>query len=169
MRTSIYSGLIAAIILLTGCAEEASTAISTEPQNAPAPTDGTTIEPMPTGVPDGTPSEETELSDELKLGKRVYLRCRSCHTLKEGEPHLTGPNLYGFLGRPAASKEGFRYSNPLIDAELIWDTETLDAWLESPSKSVKGTTMAFAGLRKPNDRAALIAYLEHETGSDSAE
>ena len=100
---------------------------------------------------------------DLKRGKLLYIQCRACHDLAEGEPHKVGPNLFGFLGRPAASAEDFTYSPALRGAKLTWDRATLDRWLEKPSAVVPGNAMAFAGIANPKDRAALIAYIESET------
>ncbi len=99
----------------------------------------------------------------LKRGRIVFLRCRSCHTLKEGDRHLTGPNLHGLIGAQAAAKEGYAYSDSLTQSGVTWTEESLDAWLTSPSGFVKGNRMVFAGLPKSSDRVALIRYLAEET------
>lgn len=113
----------------------------------------------------GNSSEAASVDDAalLKRGRIVFLRCRSCHTLKEGERHLTGPNLHRLVGAKAASKEDYAYSDALAQSEVTWTEESLDAWLTSPSGFVKGNRMVFAGLPKANDRTALIRYLAEET------
>lgn len=93
-------------------------------------------------------------------GKRLYILCQSCHSLNEGGINKVGPNLYNIVGQPAAQVEGFMYSAALNDAGLIWDAPTLDAWLERPSQLVPGTTMVFAGMSDPQQRAELIAYMQ---------
>ncbi len=108
-------------------------------------------------------SGRTDGAALLKRGRIVFLRCRSCHTLKEGERHLTGPNLHGLMGAKAAAKEGYAYSEPLSKAGVTWTEENLDAWLTSPGGFVKGNRMVFAGLPKASDRQALILYLAKET------
>jgi cytochrome c len=102
---------------------------------------------------------------DLKRGKLLYIQCRACHELKPGQPHKVGPNLAGFLGRKAATVEGFAFSPALKNANLTWDRATLDKWMEKPSALVPGNSMAFAGIANPKDRASLIAYLEAETTS----
>jgi cytochrome c len=102
-------------------------------------------------------------AQDAKRGQLLFLQCRACHNLKAGEPHKVGPNLHGFLAKPAASMDGFKYSKALVASKLKWDDATLDRWLEAPAKLVPGTTMAFAGVRKPEDRAALIAHLRQAT------
>lgn len=113
-----------------------------------------------------TAENEAPLVDEAtaKLGRRVFLQCRSCHALKQNERHKVGPNLYGFYRQPAGSREGYdRYSQALNDAEHVWDDEALNAFLQAPSDWLPGTTMAFRGLAKAEDRTAIIAYLRQQT------
>ena len=100
---------------------------------------------------------------DLKRGKLLYIQCRACHDLAEGEPHKVGPNLFGIIGRAAATAEDFTYSSALKNAKITWDRATLDRWLEKPSAVVPGNAMAFAGIANPKDRASLIAYIESET------
>ncbi|MDP3488599.1 MAG: cytochrome c family protein [Phenylobacterium sp.] len=101
---------------------------------------------------------------DLDNGRRQFGLCRSCHTIAEGGPNLTGPNLYGVFGRPAASVEGYRYSDALQSAGFMWDAERLDAWLANPRTYLPGNRMTFAGLADPQKRVDLIAYLKVESG-----
>lgn len=96
-------------------------------------------------------------------GKRLYVRCMACHSTAAGQPNKVGPNLNGFYGKKAASRPGFKYSAALSKSNVKWDDKSLDAWLTRPSKLVPGTTMAFPGMPKPEERAALIAYLKVAT------
>jgi len=95
----------------------------------------------------------------IEKGERVAKKCISCHAFSEGAPHGIGPNLYDIINRDIASLAGFNYSKALEDLEGVWDYRSLSAFLASPRKFAKGTKMAFVGLRKPEDRAAMIAYL----------
>lgn len=98
-------------------------------------------------------------------GKQQFARCRSCHTLGEGQANMTGPNLYGVIGRPMASKADYAYSDALKAAgHHPWDPEHLDAWITDPRAVHPGTKMSFAGLKDAKDRQDLIAYLMTETG-----
>lgn len=105
-------------------------------------------------------------SEELmKRGKRVFLMCRSCHTLDEAGRHKVGPNLWGVFGSAAGGKDGFRYSVVVKESGIVWSAETIEEWLVKPRGFLPGNKMAFRGVRKPEDRNALIAYLKRETGA----
>lgn len=101
--------------------------------------------------------------DEAALGKRLFLRCTACHTVSSKAPGKVGPHLQGIVGRKAGSIAGFGYSPAMKGAKIVWNEATLDKWLQRPQSVVPGTTMAFAGLAKPEDRKALIAYLKKPT------
>ncbi|RZJ46684.1 MAG: cytochrome c family protein [Brevundimonas sp.] len=123
--------------------------------------------------PEMTPAQKTALlaalpapynQGDLDNGRRVFARCRSCHTVTEGGPNMTGPNLYGVFGRQAGGIEGYNYSNAMKTAGFVWDAETLDHWLENPHTFLRGTKMSFVGLADPADRRDVIAWLKVETG-----
>lgn len=95
---------------------------------------------------------------DAALGEKVFLRCKACHTLEAGA-HKVGPSLAGVFGRKAGSAEGFKYSEPMAKADIVWDDATLDAYLANPKKYIPGNRMAFPGLSKEQDRANVIAYL----------
>ena len=95
---------------------------------------------------------------DASKGEIVFKKCKACHVVEEGK-NKTGPSLYGVVGRAAGSIEGYKYSKAMAGSGLVWDAETLDAYLTNPKKYLKGTKMAFAGLKKEKDRADVIAYL----------
>ena len=97
---------------------------------------------------------------DAAAGEIVYRQCLMCHTTGEGQPNRIGPNLYGLFGSTAGTKEGFIYSPPMMNSGIVWDEDTLTAYLRAPKKYLKGTKMAFAGLRKDADIANVIAYLK---------
>jgi cytochrome c len=98
-------------------------------------------------------------------GKVLFLQCRACHGLAAAEGNKVGPNLHGFLGRKAGLAPGFSYSEAVTQSGIVWTPETLDQWLARPSDFLPGNRMVFVGIRKPEDRANLIAYLQRETAA----
>ncbi|MFZ5719602.1 MAG: c-type cytochrome [Pseudomonadota bacterium] len=101
---------------------------------------------------------------DLANGKAKFALCRSCHTVAPDGANMTGPNLYGVFGKPAANHPDFNYSDALKNAGIVWDGSHLDDWLEKPQTYLPGTKMSFAGIKDEKDRVDLIAYLMVETG-----
>ncbi|SPJ28030.1 c-type cytochrome [Falsiruegeria mediterranea] len=99
---------------------------------------------------------------DAKAGKKVFKKCKACHTVKEGK-NKVGPTLYGIVDAPAGQVEGFKYSPALLEAGLTWDAETLKAFLTKPKELVPGNKMSFAGLKKEQQIDDLIAYLVAES------
>ena len=159
--------LLATVLLLAACSQNTDTPASDE-----AATD-TPPAPAPAPRPEMTPEQRAAVlaslpapynEGDLENGRRVFARCRSCHTIAEGGPDMTGPNLWGVFGRHAGAREGFRYSDALHAADFTWDAEHLDGWLTAPRDFLPGNRMAFAGVPDEADRRDLIAYLKVETG-----
>lgn len=98
-------------------------------------------------------------------GERVFNRCKSCHELTR-ERNRNGPHLIGLFGRVSGAVDGFRYSEPMKEAAIVWSNETLDSYLENPRSYMPGTRMTFAGLRNDQDRHDVIAYLRQATAPD---
>jgi len=94
-----------------------------------------------------------------KAGEAVYSRCLACHSL---ERHRTGPKHCGLFGRKAGSAKGFGFSESLKESNIVWNEKSLDRFLANPMKVVPGTTMTYAGVEDPKERADLIAYLKKE-------
>jgi len=101
---------------------------------------------------------------DYNRGRRTFKLCQSCHTLNEGGQNLVGPNLYGIFGREIGAVEGFTYSKAVQESDIVWTPEILAEWLESPRNFLPGNKMSFAGVRRPEDRTAVIAYIMAETG-----
>ena len=119
-----------------------------------------------TGEGEETAEAEEEVDFETLLasadagaGERVFGKCRACHKLEQGE-NAAGPYLYNVVGREVGTAQGFNYSGALSEQADVWTPEHLNAFLEDPRGWAPGTTMGFAGLNKPEDRANLIAYLD---------
>lgn len=102
-----------------------------------------------------------------EVGKAVAAKCASCHTFDAGGANGTGPNLFGVLGRKPGSHPGFAYSPGMMEyagAHPVWTWDELDQFIKAPQKHIAGTKMTFVGLKKQDDRIAMLAYL-HTLGS----
>lgn len=99
-------------------------------------------------------------AQDAEEGKNVFKKCRACHTIGEKAVNRVGPELNGVVGRTAGSLEGFNYSDAMKNSGIVWDEASLSEFLENPKGKVPGTKMVFAGLKKEDERANLIAYLK---------
>ena len=104
---------------------------------------------------------------DVARGETVFKKCVICHTLEPGKKKL-GPTLHGVFGRTSGAVDGFRYSKAMSEAGIVWDETTIDAYIANPRKYIPGNRMAFPGLRKPQDRADVIAFLKENTGASPA-
>jgi cytochrome c len=99
-------------------------------------------------------------------GEKVFAKCKSCHSIEAGGPNGTGPNLHGVYGEPAgAATHGFKFSAAMTGYGKTWSYQNLYEFLENPKGYVPGTAMAFAGLKKQEERIAMIAYLRSQSGT----
>ena len=93
-------------------------------------------------------------------GEKAYAVCKACHRVGEGAKNTVGPTLNGVVGRPAASVEGFAYSEPMKKSGITWNEAALTEYLKNPKAKVPGTKMAFAGVKDDTKVADIIAYLK---------
>ena len=108
--------------------------------------------------------EKVDISALLALGdvahgEKVFKKCSACHLVNKGGENKIGPALYGVIGRKVASKQDYKYSKAMAAYDKDWTFEEMNGYLKKPQSYIKGTKMAFAGLRKEKDRASVILYL----------
>lgn len=94
-------------------------------------------------------------------GEKSFRKCKACHGFDPAKRKI-GPHLKDIVGRQVAAVEGFKYSKVFQEADFVWDEENLTQYLTAPRKFMKGTKMAFAGIRKPQEIKDLLAYLEQQ-------
>jgi cytochrome c len=105
---------------------------------------------------------------DVKAGEAVFAKCKSCHTVDNGGANGTGPNLWGLEGRKPGSHAGFAYSAAMTEfgaKQPVWDFEHISEFIKEPQKHLPGTKMTFVGLKKPEDRINIIAYLHSMGGT----
>ena len=104
-------------------------------------------------------SAGSALAADVDAGKKIFRKCKACHTLKAGGKSAIGPNLHGVVGRSAAAVDGFKYSKAMKESGLVWDEATLTAYLTKPKEFLPGNKMPFPGLKKPEQIENVIAYI----------
>ena len=100
---------------------------------------------------------------DLTTGEKVFKKCAACHSIVKGGKNNIGPALYNVVGRKVGAIDDYKYSKALAGYEKEWTFEELNGYLIKPAKWIKGTKMAFAGLRKEKDRASVILYLNQNS------
>ncbi|MFV0382704.1 c-type cytochrome [Paracoccus sp. (in: a-proteobacteria)] len=120
-------------------------------------------------VADPAPVQVAATTDpDPTAGEKVFAKCKACHTADDGKADRTGPHLWGILDRPVGGVEGFAYSDAMAGHGGNWTVELLDTYLADPKGNITGNKMAFAGLRKPEDRHNLIAWLAAQSDNPVA-
>jgi cytochrome c len=107
-------------------------------------------------------------SADLGAGEKLSKKCSACHVFDAGGQNKTGPALWNAVNRPLGASEGYAYSDALASFGGAWDYASLNAFLAKPKGYISGTKMNFAGLKKPEDRANLIAWMRTKADSPAA-
>ena len=102
---------------------------------------------------------------DIAHGEKVFKKCAACHSIVKGGKNAIGPALYNVVGRKIGSIEDYKYSKAFSSYDKNWTFEELNGFLIKPAKWIKGTKMAYAGLRKEKDRASVIKYLNENSDS----
>ncbi len=144
----------------TTTADTTAPAVETAPAAVPA-ADATApaAAPAATAAPAAGAVTYASLTGDVVNGEKVFGQCKTCHVAEKGVNRV-GPSLWGVVGRKAGSIDGFKYSPANKNSGFTWSEDQLFTYLEAPQKALPGTYMAFAGLKKPQDRADVIAYLK---------
>ena len=100
---------------------------------------------------------------DAQASKKAFAKCAACHTLEKGGATLLGPNLHGVIDRDSGTLRGFPYTPAMLAYQKKWTEKALDKFLQNPMKVVPGTMMAFGGLRKKQDRQAVLCYLRNNS------
>ena len=102
---------------------------------------------------------------DIADGEKIFKKCAACHSIVKGGENKIGPALYNIVGRKVGAVNDYKYSKALAGYEKVWTFEELNGYLIKPAVWIKGTKMAFAGLRKEKDRASVIRYLNQNSDS----
>ena len=105
---------------------------------------------------------------DLNHGEKIFKKCSACHQIASGGKNMIGPNLWSVIGRTAGSVSDYKYSKAMLAYGKEWTFEEMNNYLIKPQAYVKGTKMAFAGLRKEKDRASVILYMNSKNNNPKA-
>tara|TARA_B110001452_G_scaffold46177_1_gene35276 strand:+ start:107 stop:652 length:546 start_codon:yes stop_codon:yes gene_type:complete len=134
------------------------------------------IEGLETAVVSTSSNSETQIVKKVDIvqllslgdlahGEKIFKKCSACHMIASGGKNMIGPNLWGVIGRTAGSVSDYKYSKAMLAYAKQWSFEEMNSYLIKPQAYIKGTKMAFAGLRKEKDRASVILYLNSKSNS----
>jgi len=161
MRSLFGAAALTIVLAVAACSPPAVKAETSPAQTAeapPAPEAPASPPPETLVALNITDASGAQLSGDPARGQRIFMQCGTCHSPEQGV-HRVGPSLYGIVGRRAGTIAGFRYSDANRNSGITWTEQELFTYLENPRARIPGTIMAFSGLRNPQQRADLIAYL----------
>ena len=137
------------------------------------------IEGLETAVASTSSNSETKVVEKVDIaqllslgdlahGEKVFKKCSACHMIASDGKNMIGPNLWSVIGRTAGSVSDYKYSKAMVAYAKQWSFEEMNSYLIKPQAYVKGTKMAFAGLRKEKDRASVILFMNSKSSSPVA-
>jgi cytochrome c len=165
----VAAGLLATGLLVVGLAELSDIVFKARPPKKPG-----YVIAVQTAATNGAAAEVRPdwgmvlPAANVQAGATVAEKCKACHNLDNGGPNLTGPNLYGVEGRKPGTHAGFAYSSAMTGfgaKHLAWTYDDLFDFVKNPQADIPGTKMTFVGLKKPEDRINVIAYLRNLSAS----
>jgi len=170
----IFGAILATLLVIFGLRQAVEMVFATHPPAKPG--DAIAVQIASTGgdnaAPDVPPDWGTVLPKaDVAAGLAQSAKCASCHTFTNGGPNGTGPNNWGVIGRQPGSKPGFTYSSAMTDFGKkvpAWDYDNLYLFLANPQSYLPGTKMTFVGLKQPQDRINVIAWLRQQSSSPAA-
>jgi len=155
-----FAAAAIAAVTLAGCNKTSSTSSTDQSSTTTAPAAMSDADKAKALAALPAPYNTADLAN----GESKFALCATCHTLPQGAPNMTGPNLHGVFGRKAGTVAGYSYSDPLKATGWTWDAAHIDSWITDPKVAVPGTKMTFVGFKDPKDRTDVIAYLMIGTG-----
>ena len=165
MFNSRKSLAIAAVVIAFGCGEKPEAPSADAEAQIPPMTAATLGEQQVLATADYLEQAPYAGADRAK-GEQQAVLCRACHSFELGGTHMIGPNLHGIFGSSIGTREGFDYSEAILEADFVWTPAALDAWLSQPGQFLPGNRMTFIGVSNAQDRADLIAYLLEATEAE---
>ena len=162
MRVLTLSGFTLVALLTTACggADKSAETPAAETPTVEAPV-APAAEPATVAAAAPAPAAVTyaSLTGDAAKGEKLFAQCKACHVAEAGKNRV-GPSLWAVVGRTAGSIAGFNYSKANKESGVTWSEDVLFTYLEAPAKFMPGPRMAFVGLKNPQDRADVIAYLK---------
>lgn len=152
---------VAALLALPACSkkaeDDAAPAAATAEANSAAPAAATAPAADNTDTLDG--SKFASFTGDAAAGEKVFLSCKACHAIEAGK-NMIGPSMHGLQGRISGTIPGYTYSVANKNSSIVWSNEKLFQYLEAPQRVIPGTKMTYTGVKDPQQRANLIAYLD---------
>ncbi|MBI1250422.1 MAG: c-type cytochrome [Alphaproteobacteria bacterium] len=161
----VFTGISALVLagVLAACSQQAPATKAPETEAAApaaeapaAEAETAAVEPVSLNITDASGAQ---LTGDPTAGQRIFAQCATCHSVDAGVNRV-GPSLHNIIGRESGTVPGFRYSAANQASDITWTEQELFTYLENPQAKIPGTIMAFVGLRQPQQRADVIAYLK---------